>query len=88
MENDVNKIGITIRLEVCKKAGTKAFSIYKDLYLFLDRYKYQIGTQPQTIWHEELYYKTWTDSEIQDLTDRLAEEIVDDMTMLVERIGK
>ncbi|WP_066837158.1 PDDEXK nuclease domain-containing protein [Rufibacter ruber] len=83
---NVNLIGLNIRLEGFKKGGTKAFSIYKDLNFALYTYKYAVGPSQDEIWEERLYHQEWTEIELQKLAAKWCEQVVGDLMLHIERM--
>lgn len=81
---NVYLLGLSLRLEGFKKAGTKAFSLSKDLDFTLEAYKYEVGTERDKVWIERLYHQEWAEGELQDLAERWCEEVVEDVT---QRLG-
>lgn len=85
-KESISDIGLSIRLEGFKKAGIRAFGIYKDLNFSLEPYKYSIGTQRDKPWIEKLYHEQWSNKELQKLSDQFCEEIVEEITYRLEKL--
>ncbi|GGG18835.1 MULTISPECIES: PDDEXK nuclease domain-containing protein [Pontibacter] len=83
---NVHQIGLAIRLEGFKKAGTKVFGLSKDLVFTLEAYKYEVGADRHHAWLEKLYHQDWTDEDLQNLSDRWCEEVVEHITQRLESI--
>lgn len=85
-KENVQQLGVTLRMEGFKRAGVNAFDIWKELHIDLQQFKYGIGKQQHKPWIEKLYHQKWTNEEIQELVDRWCEELIDEITERMENI--
>jgi predicted nuclease of restriction endonuclease-like (RecB) superfamily len=84
--NTINQIGLNMRLDGFKKAGTKAFGISKDLIFTLEKFKYDVGPYRDSSWFEKLYHQQWQEDELEALADRWCESVIEDITANLNRI--
>lgn len=84
---NVSMLGLSLRLEGFKKAGTKAFNVSTDIIFELENYKYGVGPTRDTTWVEKLYHQEWAESELQELAEKCCEEVIVDITACLERIS-
>jgi predicted nuclease of restriction endonuclease-like (RecB) superfamily len=86
LQNDnVNLIGLSLRMEGFKRGGVDSFGVWKELFIEFHQFKYGIGNEQYRPWIEKLYHQKWTKEEIQELAEKWCEEIIDDIT---EKVGK
>lgn len=78
-KENIFTLGLHLRMEGFRKAGINAFSVFKDLYVPLQPYKYGVGTDQHKPWLERLYHETWTKEEINSVAERWCEEVIDDI---------
>lgn len=83
---NVYLLGLSLRLEGFKKAGTKAFSLSRDLMFTLEAFKYDVGTERDKVWLEKLYHQKWAEEELQELSDKWCEEVVEHITQRLESL--
>jgi predicted nuclease of restriction endonuclease-like (RecB) superfamily len=80
---------IEIQLRGLKKAGKKAFDIWKDLRIVLGNYSYSTfmwnSTSPLL---EKLYHQLPGKAEIKNLSEKLAESLLDDINQRLEQINR
>jgi predicted nuclease of restriction endonuclease-like (RecB) superfamily len=84
---NVDLLGLTLRLEGFKKASTQAFGVYKDLIFTLQPYKYSVGPERDNLWEERLYHQEWSDLDLQEIAEKWSEEIVEEITKRLENIN-
>ncbi|GAB3832828.1 hypothetical protein GCM10028895_51070 [Pontibacter rugosus] len=84
---NVNLVGLSLRLEGFKKAGTKAFNVSTDVIFVLENYKYGVGPTREKAWVEKLYHQEWTESELQELAEKCCEEVIEEINGCLERIS-
>ncbi len=86
----VNEIQLSIRLRGCKAAGTKAFDIWKDISINMSDYNYNIllqRRQPETTLLENLYHELPDKATLDEMVDKIVENILDDIEGNVKRIS-
>ena len=74
-----------------KSAGTKAFDIWKDIFISTNSYSYTIGFtnyEPKQIILEKLYHELPSKKEFVITIEKCIESIVDDIAQQIERIKK
>lgn len=73
-----------------KPAGAKAFSIWKEVNIYLGEYKYSMGSirQGQNAIIEKMYHQLPTKAEIKKMVDAVADTLYDNIARQVERITK
>ena len=82
----VHEIGLSVQLDGFKKGGVKSFNCFGDLRFYLEKYKYQIGPHRTSIWEEHLYDKQWSNEDYQQLSEKWAEMIFENISDSIERI--
>jgi predicted nuclease of restriction endonuclease-like (RecB) superfamily len=87
LRGDINTMGLYLHLDGFAKAGTKAFSIYKNLQVNLDRYRYTIGPDRDKVWKEKLYHQQWTEEELYEVAEQWSELIIDEINRRLEQIA-
>ncbi|MFD3003342.1 hypothetical protein ACFS7Z_23480 [Pontibacter toksunensis] len=83
---NVQQMGLRLRLEGFQRAGAPPFDITKDLLFKLSHTSYEVGSGKNTVWLEKLYYEAWTEDETADIAQRWCEEVVDEITLRLERL--
>jgi predicted nuclease of restriction endonuclease-like (RecB) superfamily len=88
LKEGVHRVGVNVNLQGFIKAGTKAFNVWKELKFELYQYYYHIKTFTNTdlTLQERLYQESWTEAELDQLTEQFAEIIADDVSQNIERI--
>jgi|APTNR8051073442_1049403.scaffolds.fasta_scaffold00003_325 predicted nuclease of restriction endonuclease-like (RecB) superfamily len=88
IKESVHRIGLNIQLQGFIRGGTKAFNIYKDIKLELYPYHYEIKVflGQDKLLAEKLYHHQWIAPEIEQLAEAIAEMIIDDVNVNIERI--
>ncbi|MBC5994018.1 PDDEXK nuclease domain-containing protein [Pontibacter cellulosilyticus] len=84
--NTVYQIGLSLWMDGFKKAGTKAFSVSRDLIFTLEKFKYAVGPDRDESWLEKLYHQQWPEEELEALADRWCEVVIEDVTYSLNRI--
>jgi hypothetical protein len=84
IDEHVHTLGLSLLMEGFKKAGVNTFSVWKELYINLQQFKYGVGKEQHQPWIEKLYHQNWTEDEISELAERWCEEVIEDIT---QRIG-
>ena len=90
LKNLCSEFRIDVRPQGFKPAGAKAFSIWKEVNIYLGEYKYSIGfdRQGQNAIIEKMYHQLPTKAEIKKMVDAVADTLYDDIARQVERITK
>jgi predicted nuclease of restriction endonuclease-like (RecB) superfamily len=84
---NIHALGLRLHLNGFKPAGTKAFNISSEFEIELREYKYELKIDRiKSIWPEQLYHYKWSETEIQQLTEKWSEEIMDAITRSLEYI--
>jgi predicted nuclease of restriction endonuclease-like (RecB) superfamily len=86
IKNGVYRIGLQINLETLKKGGTKAFNIYKDLSFQLSKHKYTLYEKAEKNRGEYLYHHEWSAEEMKEVAEWWSELIIDDISVVAEKI--
>ena len=86
LEENVWMLGFQVALETFIQGGTKAFNVWQRLEIHLDKHKYMIGPDRGKVWYERVYRKMLTNGELEDITDRFVELIIDKINRQTERI--
>lgn len=86
LNDNIQQLGLYIKLDGLKQAGLKAFSVTKELCFGLERFKYSIGLSRSVIWQERLYHQDWSKHEIKLLAEQWSEAIVDEINRQLENI--
>ncbi|MEQ1798261.1 MAG: PDDEXK nuclease domain-containing protein [Lacibacter sp.] len=75
----ISSVGIFASFQGFKLGGINTFSAEYRLLIDLDKFKYSIGpvNPRKEIWMEKLYGESWTDTELDTLSERWAEWIID-----------
>lgn len=84
---NIHELGLHITLNGFKKGGLKSFNRFFDLKFFLERYKYLIGSDRQSIWEEHLYDKQWSASELHQLAETWVAKIIEEVSTSIEGIA-
>jgi predicted nuclease of restriction endonuclease-like (RecB) superfamily len=86
----VQRVGVIVDLQGFIKAGTKAFTVWKELKFELHQYYYYVRTYTnhEVTLRERLYDQLWTEAELDQLADEFAEIIVDDVAQNIELIQR
>ncbi len=79
-------IGLRTNFEGFKKAGTKAFGVYIDFSISLNKFKYSIGEKRNEAWGDYLYDYRWKKEELMDISEKWAGIVVDEISALVKRL--
>lgn len=79
---------IEVRLKGFKKAGTKAFNSWKDLFIIMEDYHYTFAMDRNFngVISEKLYNELPTKDEINSVIEKFRESLLDSITQQVERI--
>jgi predicted nuclease of restriction endonuclease-like (RecB) superfamily len=85
-EKDIWVIGIDYTLEGFKSAGTKVFDLWKRLFFNLSKFKYGIGPEQGSNWEEWVYRKLLNADEMETISDRFIEIILDEITYKAEML--
>jgi predicted nuclease of restriction endonuclease-like (RecB) superfamily len=86
LKENVNLLGLSLRMEGFKKGGTDAFGLWKDLFIELHHFKYGVGAEQHKPWVEKLYHQKWTKEEVRELAERWCEEVVEAITERLEKL--
>lgn len=86
LKENIIHLGIDLHFEGFKKAGTRAFGIYIDLYAGIEKYKYSIGETRDRIWKEYLYDHQWTADEIIQTAEHWSELIIDEIARMAQQV--
>jgi predicted nuclease of restriction endonuclease-like (RecB) superfamily len=88
LNENVHRLGLHIELNGFIKAKTKTFNVWRDLKFELYQYYYYIKTYfyEDFLLSERLYDQPWTDDEINQIAEKFAETIADDVSGHIERI--
>lgn len=79
LKENVYLLGLHLRMEGFKKAGAKAFGVFKDIFIETHQFKYDIGKEQGRLLMEKLYHQKLTAGEIKTLADQWSEEVVDEI---------
>jgi predicted nuclease of restriction endonuclease-like (RecB) superfamily len=82
----IQYLGLRTNFEGFKKAGTKAFEVYIELSITLNRFKYSIGEKKNEGWGDYLYDHIWKKEELMNLSEKWSEIVVDEISRLVQRL--
>ncbi len=87
---EIGEFRIDLRLRGFKPVGTKAFDIWKDIFIVTSTYNYTIGfdRHQQSVLVEKLYHELPNKKEFENITDKWIEAVVDDITQQIELIKK
>lgn len=86
MKEPISQLGLYLRLDGLKKAGTKTFGISMNLHAELEKYYYTIGESRDVVWKEYLYHHLWSESEILQIAEQWSESIIDEINRRAEQI--
>ena len=88
LHKEVSEFRIELRLNGFIPAGTKAFNIWKDIYVQTTQYNYTIGfdRNQQTVLFEKLYHQLPDTKEFENIIDKWMEGIVDNITQQLDLI--
>ncbi len=83
-----NEFRIEVHFKGFRKAGTKSFKIWQDIYFTLHEHKYSIGfsSNENEIILTKLYHQLPSNKEIGIVIDKFIEKVVDNIAQQVERI--
>lgn len=74
---NIHKLGFNFSLIGFNQGGTNIFSIWHNLFFELNDFKYVVKNDTDKIFTEKLYSEIWTTNEIEDLSDEIAEKMID-----------
>jgi|GEM_PF-1989905 len=86
-QGTVSQIGITLRLNGFKKAGTKAFNVLQELQFFMEDYYFAIGGRATDAWETRLYHEPWKERDFEQLAEQLVTKIVEQINQRLELIS-
>nr|WP_194362572.1 hypothetical protein [Rufibacter sediminis] len=89
LENgNVQQLGLKLRLSGFQRAGTQTFDLNKDLVCVLEYTSYAVGPDKNTPWLEKAYLAPWTNQELEQIAERWSEDLIEEITMKVQTLGK
>ncbi|WP_224995932.1 hypothetical protein [Cesiribacter sp. SM1] len=83
---NVLQMGLRLRLEDFQRAGVIPFSIVKDMVFNLEDTVYQVVSDKGEVWQEKGYYQQWSKQEVEDLTRRWCDALIEDITNRLEQL--
>lgn len=81
--NNIKQVGLTLILKGFKKAGVQVFSTVHELPVFLYDYYYEVGGNSELSWKNCLYHENWTEEEIQNLSEKWIEQIIEVLSVRI-----
>jgi len=76
MKYSIQQIGVTIKLNGFKKAGSKAFDVTSDVFIYFNDYNYAIGASKAEPWLIKMYHQLPTSDEIIRLANQLINSVI------------
>ncbi len=87
LNNDtVWMLGFEYTLETFIQGGVMAFNAWQRLEIHLDKHKYIIGPDRGNTWVENVYKKMLTAEDLDQLSDRFVEAIIEEVNQKAEGI--
>jgi hypothetical protein len=83
---NVQQLGLRLRLEGFKKAGTDTFDLAKDLVFKLEPDSYTIGPDKHTSWLEKDYLERWDKATYEMIAGKWSEALIDELTQRLENL--
>jgi hypothetical protein len=84
---NIEYLGLQLQLEGFLQPGVVPFDLYKELLLKLEPARYGLGAGKHEIWVQKGYEQTWTEAELQALTERWCGELIEDLTQRLGRLA-
>ncbi|PCJ67308.1 MAG: hypothetical protein COA58_03030 [Bacteroidetes bacterium] len=81
-----NRYGLIVRASGFLEAGLNSFGVYMSLNLILDQYKYTVKHSNGDVIYENLYHLMPNEDELNKISDRLEEMILDDIKTSLSNI--
>jgi predicted nuclease of restriction endonuclease-like (RecB) superfamily len=85
-QGTVSQLGIALRLNGFKKAGTKAFNIFYDLNFSMQDYYFTIGGRDENAWQTRLYHEQWMERDIDQLAEYMITKVLEEINKRIEVI--